>query len=183
MPGLQHVADAECPERNRAVEHGDARGRAGFADGGDVADADGDGRERAPGIPPAERRDAYAVDNVITADTYNADADGKLGQAWGGIYGEYEGPVQRGTEKQHGAGLLSAKSGLGGVADGLPAGMDGDIAYLWPPEPDIPRVAVGVRERVSRLKCLGNVVVPAQVEPILRAIYEIEQKEREYPAP
>jgi len=50
--------------------------------------------------------------------------------------------------------------------------MDG-IVSEWPPEPDIPRVAPGVPNRVDRLKCLGNAVVPAQVEPILRAIYEI----------
>jgi DNA (cytosine-5)-methyltransferase 1 len=48
--------------------------------------------------------------------------------------------------------------------------MDG----YWRAEPDIPRVAKGVKKRVARLRALGNCVVPAQVYPIFRAIMEIE---------
>jgi len=44
----------------------------------------------------------------------------------------------------------------------------------WRVEPDIPRIATGVKNRVDRLKCLGNAVVPQQVYPILKAIAEIE---------
>lgn len=46
----------------------------------------------------------------------------------------------------------------------------------WLPEPDIPRVAVGVKDRVNRLKCLGNAVVPQQFYPVFRAIAEIEKE-------
>ena len=66
----------------------------------------------------------------------------------------------------------STQSGLGGVADGLPSGLDGH----WRVEPNIPRVATGVKNRVDRLKCLGNAVVPQQVYPILQAIAEIETR-------
>jgi len=46
----------------------------------------------------------------------------------------------------------------------------GQPQYEWEP----PRLAIGVKDRVNRLKCLGNAVVPAQVYPILAAIAEIE---------
>jgi DNA (cytosine-5)-methyltransferase 1 len=48
--------------------------------------------------------------------------------------------------------------------------MDG----YWLSEPDIPRVAKGIKNRVARLKSLGNCVVPAQAYPIFRAIAELE---------
>jgi DNA (cytosine-5)-methyltransferase 1 len=49
-----------------------------------------------------------------------------------------------------------------------------DSGY-WRVEPDIPRVARGVKDRVKRLRALGNAVVPAQVYPIFKAIAEIER--------
>jgi len=58
---------------------------------------------------------------------------------------------------------------LGGMVNGIPCWLDG----YWRVEPDIPRVATGVKNRVDRLKCLGNAVVPQQVYPILKAIAEI----------
>ena len=44
----------------------------------------------------------------------------------------------------------------------------------WPAEPDVGRVAHGVPNRVDRLKCLGNAVVPWQFYPIFKAIAELE---------
>lgn len=44
----------------------------------------------------------------------------------------------------------------------------------WPAEPDVGRVAHGVPNRVDRLKCLGNAVVPQQFHPIFRAIADLE---------
>lgn len=48
----------------------------------------------------------------------------------------------------------------------------GEELYI---EPNIPRTANGVKDRVNRLKALGNAVVPAQAFPIFSAITEIEE--------
>jgi DNA (cytosine-5)-methyltransferase 1 len=47
-------------------------------------------------------------------------------------------------------------------------------ALGWEVEPAIPRVAVGIKDRVNRLRALGNAVVPQQAYPIFRTIAEIE---------
>ena len=46
----------------------------------------------------------------------------------------------------------------------------------WTIEPDVGRVAHGVPNRVDRLKCLGNAVVPQQFYPIFKAIAEVENE-------
>jgi DNA (cytosine-5)-methyltransferase 1 len=76
--------------------------------------------------------------------------------------------VEQGSQGLRGNGQF--ESGLGMLVDGLPYWLDG----YWRVEPNIPRVATGVKNREDRLKCLGNAVVPQQVYPILRAIAEIE---------
>ena len=80
---------------------------------------------------------------------------------------ESERPMRRPTE-----------SVLGGMADGIPNGVDGDLDFIinhyWDDEPDIPRIATGIEHRVDRLKCLGNAVVPQQFYPIFKAIAEVE---------
>ena len=47
----------------------------------------------------------------------------------------------------------------------------------WPPEPGVGRVADGVPNRVDRIKCLGNAVVPQQFFPFFDAIAKIMTKE------
>ena len=44
----------------------------------------------------------------------------------------------------------------------------------WATEPDVGRVAHGVPNRVDRIKCLGNAVVPQQFYPFFAAIAEVE---------
>ena len=66
-----------------------------------------------------------------------------------------------------------AKPGLGGMADGLPPGMDGTI--LWNREPNaIPRMTEQTEGRALRLKTLGNAVCPPQAYPIFKYISMIE---------
>ena len=65
----------------------------------------------------------------------------------------------------------TTESGLGELADGLPPWMAG----YWDAEPDgIPRVAIGVKDRVNKWKALGNACVPAQIYPVYKAIVEAE---------
>lgn len=45
----------------------------------------------------------------------------------------------------------------------------------WPAEPDVGRVAYGIHNRVDRLKCLGNAVVPQQFFPIFWAIEQTDR--------
>jgi hypothetical protein len=44
----------------------------------------------------------------------------------------------------------------------------------WPDEPGVGRVAHGIPNRVDRIKCLGNAVVPQQFYPFFKFIYDIE---------
>jgi len=71
----------------------------------------------------------------------------------------------------------AAQSSVGRSHDGLSSWMDGVrtgwFDGTW--EEGIPRIAAGVPDRVNRLKCLGNAVVPEQFYPIFRAIAEIER--------
>ncbi len=78
--------------------------------------------------------------------------------------------VEQGSQGLRGNGQLEPN--VGGMANGIPCWLDG----YWRVEPDIPRVATGIKNRVDRLKCLGNAVVPQQVYPILKAIAEIETR-------
>jgi DNA (cytosine-5)-methyltransferase 1 len=79
--------------------------------------------------------------------------------------GEKSNQFIRRCDKRRGASGV-AQSRLGGMADG-PA--------CWLDEPNIPRVATGVKNRVDRLKSLGNAIVPQVAMQFLRAIKEIEK--------
>lgn len=68
---------------------------------------------------------------------------------------------------------FSPEPRLGGMADGLPEGMDGRI--LWAREPEgVPRMTERMDGRALRLKTLGNAVCPPQAYPIFRYIAAIE---------
>ena len=65
----------------------------------------------------------------------------------------------------------AAESGMGGMADGIPCGVDG-MLNIWDKTPSAPPVATGIKKRKQRIKCLGNAVVPQQAYPIFRALRE-----------
>jgi DNA (cytosine-5)-methyltransferase 1 len=86
-----------------------------------------------------------------------------------GRMGRIEESIPRDSRRQR-----DVESGMGGVANGTSSGIYGDRLNLWTEEPDIPRVATGIKNRVDRLKALGNMVVPQQAYPIFQAIHDIE---------
>ena len=70
------------------------------------------------------------------------------------------------------------ESRLGGMAYGIPPGMDGRI--LWAREPEgVPRMTQRMDDRAFRLKTLGNAVCPPQAYPIFHYIAAIETGECE----
>ena len=181
------LADTKSqPERRLPV--GAEQEKSGFGCGcEDVQHADSTGREEQhvsaepdkEGVP-GRRCDAGAVPNTDDRSRYvwrnrklsAAEETGRERCNIGERAPEYE-PGERRT----------VESILGGVADGIPAGMDGDLEFIinhyWDEEPDIPRIATGIEHRVDRLKCLGNAVVPQQFYPIFKAIVETEQTKGE----
>ena len=68
------------------------------------------------------------------------------------------------------------------VYDAMCSGCAGDARWgksqeladgrCWAAEPDVGRVAHGIPNRVDRIKCLGNAVVPQQAYPIFKALKE-----------
>jgi len=100
-------------------------------------------------------------DGVLSADVSHH--DGKIGENVQGC-GTYEG--LDGWKQSCLRGGRNSQSRMGDLADGF---------STWLVEPNIPRVAKGVKDRVSKLRALGNAVVPAQVYPILKAIAEMER--------
>ena len=94
----------------------------------------------------------------------------------GGLPGQIPGDQPVGADHPPGEtafGEGGAKPGLGGMAHGLPPGMDGRI--LWREEPaGVPRITEDTKDRALRLKTLGNAVCPPQAYPIFHYIAAIE---------
>lgn len=167
---------------------------------GDVPDANGGGRqgewlEECPRIPGAcrdeldglrapRRRDG-AMENtngsgqprLVWQDAaWEADAARRPGQnaavaSSQGLSIGQGSPGQRPYAATAGSDGWTVESGIRRVAFGLPARMDGNLdvwsAGEWP---GVPRVVKGGKDRVNRLKALGNSVVPQIVMLIGYAI-------------
>lgn len=76
------------------------------------------------------------------------------------------------NEEIPGGGVLSES--IRGTAGTFP-GWD-----YWENEPDVDRVAYGIPNRVDRIRCLGNAVVPEMFFPIFQWIMTIETGEEAY---
>jgi DNA (cytosine-5)-methyltransferase 1 len=125
----------------------------------DVADTDRNGTQR----DKSEYGQGRGVEQGGT-DVADTTGEGLEGKAGAELQGNCNRLAMCSGERR------SAKSRLGGMVNGRTYWLDG----YWRVEPDIPRVATGIKNRVDRLKSLGNMVVPQQVYPILKAIYDIE---------
>ena len=201
--GTQHVADADSKrepamrrERSYFTGEGAGRGNDGrgsrtdakreVSDGGAEQNSSHVAHAADPrlsdGQPPEQPKDeAKSGTGVVTKpkrrrqNVAHAIGIGQSGQ------GEHEQPSNRQTQGEGKADNVKperqsrkrrTEPGMGGMVDGLPAGMDRPCR--WPDEPDIPRVAKGVKDRANRLKALGNAVVPQIPEMIGRAILQAE---------
>jgi len=102
----------------------------------------------------------------------DADSDNVQGQQQ-----ECDGAKVREVQGTRQAGLCSGERhwlpepDVGRVANGVPAGL---ARSGWLPEPGIGRVAKGIPDRVSKLKALGNAVVPQIPAMLGYAIAEAE---------
>jgi len=68
----------------------------------------------------------------------------------------------------------AVESRMGRLVDGIPTRLDGH----WNSEPEeIPRTAKGIENRVSRLKALGNAIVPQVAYRLFKKIMEVERME------
>ena len=151
------------------------RSRVFFTGLADVADADEDGlRKGADAEHAAESRQptqpGLAVNGEAMADT----ACERI-QRHAAICAAK--PAERSGQMQS-----DAESSNEAVYDAMCSGCAGDARWgqsqeladgrCWATEPDVGRVAHGIPNRVDRLKCLGNAVVPQQAYPIFKALME-----------
>jgi DNA (cytosine-5)-methyltransferase 1 len=72
---------------------------------------------------------------------------------------------------------------MGGVPAKISPGLVQCGLNRWPARPgeqqhdwEPPRLATGVKQRVAKLRALGNAVVPLQALPVFTAIMQAEQE-------
>lgn len=141
-----------------------------------VADADEDRRCEGVGVPSGRRVawPGHLVGTGAEPDVGDADARGRAG--WTGL------PDQAERCATPESGRRELEPGLGGVAHGLPGGVDGprrDVPLparwldgTW--EDGVPRVTTVTDHRARRLSALGNGVVPQCVELIGLRIQQLD---------
>ncbi len=139
-------------EKGRAKSRRRISGASSF-----MADASNDGSGRREQQSKSGKSARHVADASSEGLQGGGDEPRETGDAGAGQ------PVQLDSEIR---GQWRAEPGMGGMADGVPRWLD---------EPDTPRVASGVKNRVPRLKALGNAVVPQVVAQIGKAIVQAER--------
>ena len=179
---VQHTYSAGCQEQHAAAEPDKKGFSCGGCNAGNVCNAAGQGLPDGAGKPLAGQKKEQKPErsDIHVSDTDNGCRDVRWDRKFPTV--ETSERAERnigGRNPEHEPGeRRSTESLLGGMAYGLPGGLDGDLDFLinhyWDVEPDIPRLASGVEHRADRLKSLGNAVVPQQFYPFFRHIREIE---------
>lgn len=153
------------PGRSRRAEPAGQQREAGLNESGnDMANADSLREAREQGCGQDARRNA-SEERAKPRRSGENDAHPHIAGGYGRI-------GNRNTAGRGGltdGGRRPAQPGMGSMADGLPLGL----AEHWAIEPDIPRLAKDVSERVDMLKALGNAVVWQQFYPFFAYIAEI----------
>ena len=88
------------------------------------------------------------------------------------VHGEDAGDAGESSRPRQRQNAGQLESTVCGMADGIPEGLDSGGGFCqWPEEDhETPRVTTGMKHRAHRLKGLGNAIVPAVAEEIIRAI-------------
>ena len=149
----QECAQQHSDTAEGAADRGSLRGHAdglGRSDESGAAAADA-GRE--PGQVPARRQltaEPQSRSQSATGRARPPHRQRPTDDAQRGRHGHHVEAVRAGWEADEPASWWAAEPGMGGMVDGFSGGVDRPI----------PRTAVGVPQRVARLRCLGNAVVP-----------------------
>jgi len=176
----QDVADSNSGHDNGEKEEVRTRGQAsddGSTGGGteDVADSGSEGSQGHRGEHGLREtgEEEQAVRRSEERDVSNS--GGKRGRSGQTDRQDAKDAGELSGSQEHREG--NAESGLGGMVDGLSSRLDRHHGFEV--EPDIPRVAENIPDRVNRLKALGNSIVPQIIYHIGMAILEEERKENE----
>ena len=157
------------------------RSRVFFVGIADVADTDEDGlRKGADAEHAAESRQPTQPGFAVSGEAM-ADAACERIQGHAAVCaaeqakesGQMQSDTGRGDEKTV---YDALRGGCGGITRRQQSQEFAD-GCCWATEPSVGRVAYGVSNRVGRLKCLGNAVVPQQAYPIFRALREEMEEE------
>lgn len=113
-------------------------------------------------------------------DTFGADVSHANGAGLErrGEYRQHAAQGAFGTSGESYSADWQLESRVGDVVDGLPARLDGSglTEAVWSAEPNIPRVAHGVKDRVNRLRGLGNAIVPQVAYQLIRLMIAAEEE-------